>query len=320
MSKAPIAVTCGEPAGVGPELIVNAWQTLRDDIPFFWIGDPRHLPQSAPRQVITAPNNTFRTIPDAIPVIQHDFATDISCGKPSILNAPCILDVIKRGVDFVRSGEATALTTCPISKQTLIDGAHFSFTGHTDYLAHLTGTSHAVMMLVGPELRVVPATIHIPISDVPKALTAEVLRNTVTITADNLKQHFGLENPRIAITGLNPHAGEGGKIGREEVNWINDFVTSFSHPYANLIGPLPADTLFHSQARLTYDAAVTMYHDQALIPIKTLSFDDAVNLTLGLPFIRTSPDHGTAFDIAGKGIASPNSLIEALRLAWHLTD
>ncbi|MCY4304886.1 MAG: 4-hydroxythreonine-4-phosphate dehydrogenase PdxA [Aestuariivita sp.] len=320
MSKAPIALTCGEPAGIGPELVVKAWHALKDDIPFFWIGDPRHLPSSVPRKIINTPNESKRAILDGIPIIQHDFTVDVVFGKPNILNAPCILDVIERGVNFVQIGEATALTTSPISKEILIEGAHFKFTGHTDYLASLTGINNVVMMLVGSDLRVVPATIHIPILEVPKALTADILRNTILITAHGLKQHFGFENPRIAVAGLNPHAGEGGKIGTEEVDWMKDFIKSFSHPYANLIGPLPADTMFHAKARLTYDAAIMMYHDQALIPIKTLSFDNAVNLTLGLPFIRTSPDHGTAFDIAGKGTASPNSLIEAIRLAWHLAN
>ena len=200
-----------------------------------------------------------------------------------------------------------------------MDGADFAYPGHTEYLQALGGgTGRAVMMLASDALRVVPATIHIALSDVPNVLTPELLRETLEITDRALRLDFGMEKPRIAVAGLNPHAGEGGAMGTEELDWIEALVTEMNADGFDLAGPLPADTMFHARARERYDAAVAMYHDQALIPIKTLDFDRGVNVTLGLPFIRTSPDHGTAFDIAGKGIANPTSMVEAIRLAARM--
>jgi 4-hydroxythreonine-4-phosphate dehydrogenase len=223
--------------------------------------------------------------------------------------------VIARGVTLVRSGQARALCTAPIHKKALQDGAGFAYPGHTEYLAALAGTSRVVMMLASPALRVVPATIHIPLADVPGALTADLLRDTLQITHDALIRDFGLPRPRIAVAGLNPHAGEGGAMGHEEIEIIAPVLEQMRAAGLDLIGPMSADTMFHDRARATYDAAVCMYHDQALIPIKTLDFDRGVNITLGLPFIRTSPDHGTALDIAGRDLANPSSMIEALRMA-----
>ncbi|MEM9551528.1 MAG: 4-hydroxythreonine-4-phosphate dehydrogenase PdxA, partial [Pseudomonadota bacterium] len=218
-------------------------------------------------------------------------------------------------VELTRSGAASALCTAPIHKKALIDGAGFAFPGHTEFLAALTGVKTVVMMLASPHLRVVPATIHIALRNVPGTLSPALLRDTIRITVAGLQQQFGIVRPRIAVAGLNPHAGEGGAMGHEELDWITDLIAEMQGAGVDLTGPHPADTMFHADARARYDAAIAMYHDQALIPIKTLDFDRGVNVTLGLPIIRTSPDHGTAFDIAGKGIANPTSLIEALRCA-----
>ena len=206
----------------------------------------------------------------------------------------------------------------PISKQALAEGAGFAYPGHTEYLAALGGVDEVVMMLASDELRVVPATIHIPVSEVPSALTPALLEKRLRITHAALIERFGISAPRIAVAGLNPHAGEGGRMGREEIELISPVLDKLRTEGMDLIGPLPGDTMFHAEARAGYDAAVAMYHDQALIPIKTLAFDRGVNVTLGLPFIRTSPDHGTAFGIAGQGVANPTSTIEALRMAWRM--
>jgi len=218
----------------------------------------------------------------------------------------------------VQSGAAAALCTAPIHKQALQDGAGFAYPGHTEYLAALAGVERVVMMLASDQLRVVPATIHIPLADVAGALTPTLLEETIRITHAGLIRDFGLTAPRIAVAGLNPHAGEGGKMGREEIDVIAPVLARLRDEGMDLRGPLSADTMFHAAARARYDAAVCMYHDQALIPIKTLDFDRGVNVTLGLPFVRTSPDHGTALDIAGQGIANPTSLIEALRMAARM--
>lgn len=226
--------------------------------------------------------------------------------------------MIARAVALVQADQASAICTAPINKKALKDGAGFAYPGHTEYLAALAGQSDVVMMLASEQLRVVPATIHIPLSDVPSALTPAQLRRTIEITYRGLQEQFGIPSPRIAISGLNPHAGEGGSMGSEELTWINGLVMQMQGEGYALRGPLPADTMFHAVARETYDAAIAMYHDQALIPIKTLDFDKGVNVTLGLPFIRTSPDHGTAFDIAGQGIANPSSMIEAVLMAHRM--
>jgi len=215
----------------------------------------------------------------------------------------------------VRAGSAAALCTAPIHKQALQDGAGFGFPGHTEFFAHLAGGVDVVMMLASPLLRVVPATIHIPLAEVPAQLTPDLLERVIHITRDGLARRFGITVPRLAVAGLNPHAGENGKIGTEERDWIDALVARLSAEGLDITGPLSADTMFHPAARARYDAAICMYHDQALIPIKTLDFDGGVNVTLGLPFLRTSPDHGTAFDIAGRGLANPASLVAALRMA-----
>lgn len=311
----PVALTCGEPAGVGPELAVRAWQYLAGSVPFFWIGDLRHLPDDCAIVEIDTPDQARQALEHGLPVLRHAFPSPATPGHADPANAQGVIDVIARAVKLVQDGKASAVCTAPIHKKALKDGASFAYPGHTEYLAALAGVEDVVMMLASDQLKVVPATIHIALRDVPTALTPKSLRRTIEITAEGLRRQFGIAAPRLAVAGLNPHAGEGGTMGREELDWITDLLQDMRNEGYALTGPLPADTMFHAAARARYDAAIAMYHDQALIPIKTLDFDRGVNVTLGLPFIRTSPDHGTAFDIAGTGQASPTSLIEALKMA-----
>ncbi len=315
---APIALSCGDPAGIGPEIAAKAWSELRETCPFFYIGDAAHLPEGTPTQVIGSPQETLDVCSRGLPVFQLDFPEPNYPGQPTAANAPSVIDAIEMGVSMVQSGAASALCTAPIHKKALIDGAGFAYPGHTEFLAALAGRKRVVMMLASDKLRVVPATIHIPLSRVASELTPDLLRETIEITAEGLRTQFGIAFPRIAIAGLNPHAGEGGKMGHEELDWIGPLISDLPSESYIVSGPHPADTMFHAAARAHYDAAIAMYHDQALIPIKTLDFDQGVNVTLGLPFIRTSPDHGTALDIAGQGIANPSSLIEALKLAHRM--
>jgi 4-hydroxythreonine-4-phosphate dehydrogenase len=313
--SAPIALSCGEPSGVGPEIAAKAWAALRADLPFFYIGDPRHLPVGTPVQIISDPQQAVAASATALPVLTLPFTADATAGRPDPANAQGVIDAIARGVELVQSGVASALCTAPIHKKALKDGAGFAYPGHTEYLAALAGVDRVVMMLACEALRVVPVTIHIPLAEVPKALSAALLTDTILITHAALRRDFGLSAPRLAVAGLNPHAGEGGAMGREEIEMITPVLDALRAEGLDIAGPMSADTMFHPAARARYDAAICMYHDQALIPIKTLDFAGGVNVTLGLPFIRTSPDHGTAFDIAGQGVADPSSLIEALKMA-----
>ena len=315
MTLPPVAVTCGEPAGIGLELTEKAWQELRGGSAFFLIGDLEHLPGRVPCQEISAPEEAADVFRSALPVLPLAFNGALTHGNANPSHAPGVIEAIGRAVDLAKSGRACAVCTNPINKKALIDGAGFAYPGHTEFLAALGGQCDVVMMLVSDQLRVVPATIHIPLSQVPTALTAEVLETCLRVTQRGLIEDFGIADPKIAVAGLNPHAGEGGAMGAEDGDMIAPVLNRLVAEGMRLTGPLPADTMFHARARETYDAAVCMYHDQALIPIKTLDFDRGVNVTLGLPFIRTSPDHGTAFDIAGKGLANPQSLIEAIRMA-----
>jgi 4-hydroxythreonine-4-phosphate dehydrogenase len=273
-----------------------------------------------PVRTIAAPAEAAHVALSALPVLSHPFPAPAVPGKPDPANAQAVIAAIARAVDLVMRGEASALTTGPIHKKALIDGAGFAYPGHTEYLAHLAGVDRVVMMLAGPDLRVVPTTIHIALKDVPGALDAALLSDTIRITDAALRRDFGIESPRIAVAGLNPHAGEGGVMGREEIEIIAPVIEALNAEGLALTGPHSADTMFHAAARSRYDAAIAMYHDQALIPIKTLAFDEGVNVTLGLPFIRTSPDHGTAFDIAGTGRANPASLIAALEMAADMAN
>lgn len=309
----PVALSCGEPAGIGPEIAVTAWQALRGRVPLLWIGDPRHL-SGVPLRVVSAPAEAA-AITDALPVLARDFGPARIPGQPQAAHAPHVVAAIRDGAQMALRGEVAALCTAPIHKQALIDGAGFGFPGHTEYLSALAGDAEVVMMLACEALRVVPATIHIPLRDVPHVLTPALLERVLRVTRAGLIRDFGLTAPRIAVAGLNPHAGEGGKMGDEEARVIAPVLARLRGEGMDLTGPLPADTMFHAAARAGYDAAVCMYHDQALIPIKTVDFAGGVNVTLGLPFIRTSPDHGTAFDIAGRGVADATSLIKALEMA-----
>lgn len=314
----PVALTCGDPAGIGPELAVAARRALGEAVVFFWLGDPAHLPAGTAYDEIADPAGAAAVPAGRLPVLPHRFGLPAVAGRPDPRLAQGVIDVIARAVALVQGGTAAAVCTAPISKKVLKDGAGFAFPGHTEFLAHLAGVDQVVMMLACPALRVVPATIHIALKDVPNLLTPALLERTLRITDAGLRRDFGLAAPRIAVAGLNPHAGEGGMMGHEEMDWIAPLVARLRQEGFDLKGPMPPDTMFHAAARAGYDAAVCMYHDQALIPIKTIDFDGGVNVTLGLPFIRTSPDHGTAFDIAGKGIARPDSLIAALRMAQDM--
>lgn len=316
----PIAVSCGEPSGIGPEIAAKAWAELRGSCPFYWIGDPAHLPANTPVCLLNSATEALAACETALPVWPLEFAGQAKPGAPDPANAPGVVKAIETAVEHVQNGHASAVCTGPIHKKALIDGAEFAYPGHTEFLAALAGTERVVMMIASAQLRVVPATIHIALMDVATSLTPELLRETITITHQGLRDQFGITHPRIAVCGLNPHAGEGGAMGMEEVRWINTLVTQMQDEGFDLTGPHPADTMFHAAARKRYDAAIAMYHDQALIPIKTLDFDKGVNVTLGLPFIRTSPDHGTAFDIAGQGRANASSMIEALKLAQRMAS
>ena len=315
----PVIVTCGEPAGIGPEL---APLLLAAEVPMVWLGDPRHLPPDCRWVELADPRDLAGIPAGTLPVLRHDFAGPATPGQPDTANAQGVIDVIARAVALATEGQAAAVCTMPINKKALKDGAAFPFPGHTEYLAHLAGGSDVVMMLasttVEPPCRVVPATIHVALADVPALLTAEVLEQAIRITRAGLSRDFGITRPRLAVAGLNPHAGEGGAMGHEEGDWMVPLLDRLRLEGMEIAGPLPADTMFHAPARRRYDAAICAYHDQALIPIKTLDFAGGVNVTLGLPFIRTSPDHGTAFDIAGQGRADAASAIAALRMAWHM--
>jgi 4-hydroxythreonine-4-phosphate dehydrogenase len=313
----PPVMSCGDPAGIGPELA--AALARRAALPrFAWLGDPRHLPPGTDWTAIAAPAEARTVPPGHLPVLTLEFPAPARPGQPDPANAPMIVQAIARAVELVQAGQAGAVITAPIAKSVLKAGADFPHPGHTEYLARLAGGCDVVMMLAAPALRVVPATIHIPLSQVPSVLTADLLERVLRITRAALIRDFGLSDPRIAVSGLNPHAGESGTMGLEEAQLITPLLDRLRAEGFDLRGPLPADTMFHAGARAGYDAAVCMYHDQALIPLKTLDFHGGVNVTLGLPFVRTSPDHGTAFDIAGRGIARPDSMAAALVMADDL--
>lgn len=317
---APLALTSGDPAGVGPEITLSAWQQLKTELPFGLIGDADHMTAlgdkvGVPVERISTIGEAADVMPRALPVLHHPLATRPVAGKPDLANAAATIASIDRTVEMAMDGTAAAVVTNPISKKVLVDGAGFAHPGHTEYLAALGGVSRSVMMLIAPDLRAVPVTIHVPISAVPALLTRSLITETIRIVEAALRRDFAIAVPRIAVAGLNPHAGEGGLMGTEDETVIRPALDALRAEGMDLRGPLPADTMFHPPARASYDAAICMYHDQALIPVKTLGFSVGVNVTLGLPFVRTSPDHGTAFDIAGTGRADPDSLIEALRQA-----
>ena len=317
-AQSTLVMTCGDPSGIGPEIALKA--RLSGAPCFAWLGDPAHLPHDARWQAIETPAEARTLAADVLPVLVHPFPAPARPALPDPANASAIIAVIARAVALAQSGEAAGVVTCPINKAALKTGAGFGFPGHTEYLADLAGGVPVVMMLACASLRVVPATIHIPLAQVPHALTRAGLEQCLRITRAGLQRDFGIEAPCIAVAGLNPHAGESGVMGREEIEVITPVLDALRAEGWVLDGPLPADTMFHPAARELYDAAVCMYHDQALIPIKTIDFAGGVNVTLGLPFIRTSPDHGTAYDIAGKGLADASSLLAALHMAQQMAN
>ena len=326
----PLALTLGEPAGIGPDLAVAVWRRRAElDLPrFYLIADPDFIRRRAERLNLEVPIATVTpaaaaaAFPSALPVVDLDVAVSAEPGRPDRSSAPAAIASLRRAVADVLSGAATAVVTSPVAKNVLYSWG-FAEPGQTEFLATLaqetTGKwQRPVMMLWSPELAVVPVTTHLPLREIFAHLSTELVIETGRIVARDLAGRFRIPRPRLAVAGLNPHAGEEGTLGEEDRAIVAPAVARLKADGIDVRGPLPADSLFHRRARASYDAALCMYHDQALIPIKTLAFDHAVNVTLGLPFVRTSPDHGTAFDIAGTGTADATSLVAALRLAARL--
>src|SRR5882672_8444344 len=322
---APLALTMGEPAGIGAEIALAAWRRRAEGVPPFFLLDDverlaalaRRLGWTVPLRAIAAPEEAAAAFPGQLPVLPVALLRPVVPGQPDAGNAPAVIAAIDAAVAFVDAGRAAAVVTNPINKQVLY-AAGFQHPGHTEYLAELAGGVQPVMMLACPELRVVPVTIHLALRAAVAALTTAAIVAAGRITAAGLSRDFAIARPVLAVAGLNPHAGEGGALGDEEIEIIAPAIAALQDEGIAAEGPFPADTLFHEAARRRYDAVICMYHDQALIPLKTIDFNGGVNVTLGLPFIRTSPDHGTAFDIAGTGRANPTSLIAALQLAGEM--
>ncbi len=331
MTIKPVALTLGEPAGIGPDITITSWLRRHElKLPaFYLVGDRQFIKQRAEmlglvvETAAATPANASTIFNNALPVVDSGQRATAQPGHPDEASAPAALASIRHAVADVTAGHACAVVTNPISKSVLYH-AGFKHPGHTEFLAELAASGghipHPVMMLWSPELAVVPVTIHLPLRDAIAALNTDLIVETARIVIADLKERFGIAQPRLVISGLNPHAGEDGSLGKEDQSIIAPAVIKLRAEHIDVRGPLPADTMFHAAARKTYDCAICMYYDQALIPIKTLAFDHGVNVTLGLPFIRTSPDHGTAFDIAGTGRADPSSLIAALRLAAHMAQ
>ncbi len=326
----PLALTLGEPAGIGPDLALAVWHR-RSELnvpPFYVAADPQLLARRAVRLgldvplTVVEPGAALTAFDTALPVVALDVAASAEPGRPDPSSAPAAIASIRRAVADVMRGAAAAVVTNPVAKNVLYRSG-FAEPGHTEFLAKLVREAtgqvlRPVMLLWSPELAVAPVTIHLPLREIFKKLTTELIVETGRIVAHDLRVRFQLARPRLAVAGLNPHAGEDGALGEEDRAIVAPAVAQLTAEGIEAHGPLPADSMFHEAARRSYDAALCMYHDQALIPIKTLAFDHAVNVTLGLPFVRTSPDHGTAFDIAGTGKADPASLVAALRLASRL--
>jgi 4-hydroxythreonine-4-phosphate dehydrogenase len=325
----PLALTSGEPAGIGPDITLKAWIRRGElKLPaFYWLGDAASLDRRAKalglnvRIAEVGPDDASKAFANALPVVATGQVATARPGQPDENSASAALASIRQAVRDVMAGRASAVVTNPIAKNVLYR-AGFRHPGHTEYLAELaatkTSTPQPVMMLWSPALAVVPVTIHVSLREALAQLSSELIVSTARIVVADLKSHFGIARPRLAVSGLNPHAGEDGSLGTEDSTIVAAAVELLRSEGLDVRGPLPADTMFHEAARRAYDCAICMYHDQALIPIKTLAFEDAVNVTLGLPFIRTSPDHGTAFDIAGTDKPNPSSLIAALRLAARM--
>jgi 4-hydroxythreonine-4-phosphate dehydrogenase len=322
---APLALSMGEPAGVGPEIIAAAWTALKAEGPVFAVvGDAALLrAQGRPVQTVAAASEAATVFARAIPVLDVPLPAPVVAGRPEPANAGAVADWIEQAVSLALSGECSGVVTAPIAKAPLY-AAGFRFPGHTEFIAELTadapfaGTRGPVMMLTAKDLRACLVTIHAPLAEVPELVTVERVCRTARVVHEALKRDFGVAAPRLALAALNPHAGEGGAIGLEEIEVLAPAVGILRGEGVAVTDPLPADTLFHDAARASYDAVLCLYHDQALIPVKTLDFWGGVNTTLGLPVVRTSPDHGTGFDIAGKGVARADSLIAAIRLAGQM--
>lgn len=321
----PLVLTLGEPAGVSPEIIAAAWKTLsKEGIPFAVLGDADLMSrQGVPVADIFSPSEASQVFTRSLPVIHRPYPQAVIIGKPDPENASAVADGIEEAVSFCLSGEASGLVTGPIAKAPMY-AAGFRFPGHTEFIAELTadvpypGTRGPVMMLTARDLRACLVTIHVALDQVPELLTMERIVRTSRVVYETLKRDFGIAKPRLAMAALNPHAGEGGALGLQELDILLPAAEQLRGEGIDISDPRPADTLFHDEARQAYDAVICMYHDQALIPVKTLDFWSGVNVSLGLPIIRTSPDHGTGFDIAGKGIARADSMISAIRLAWEM--
>lgn len=315
-----LAISSGDPAGIGPEIIGKSWQAREaEGLPaFFAIGDPRAFASvwDGPLAVIDTPSDALTHFATALPVLPVIDSGTVIPGQPDLDGARCALQALEMGVGLARAGTVRAIVTGPISKIQL-QKVGFNFPGQTEFIAEACGVDrqNVAMLLAGPGLRVVPITVHIGIAQVPGALSVELIVNRARAAAKGMARNFGIERPRLAIAGLNPHAGEQGSMGSEEAEIIIPAIDLLRADGFDVAGPLPADTMFHAAARARYDVALCQYHDQALIPVKALHFDDAVNMTLGLPIVRTSPDHGTAFDIAGQNRASPSSMIAAIQMA-----
>ncbi|MDF1734215.1 MAG: 4-hydroxythreonine-4-phosphate dehydrogenase PdxA [Minwuia sp.] len=323
MSPHPLLLSMGEPAGICGEITLAAWQArnLQNLPSFALVGDAGFLRaiSDVPIVEISHPAEAAGVFDTALPVIPVSDSVRARAGAPAREDAALVIESIERAVAACMAGEASGIVTNPINKALLYD-AGFRHPGHTEFIAELSGAELPVMMIAGPSLRVVPATIHLPLSAVPAALSTDWLVAVGRIVLNALLHDFGCQPPRVAFAGLNPHAGEGGALGMEDDAIIRPAAEQLRREGHDVVGPLPADTMFHASARARYDAAICMYHDQALVPVKTLDFDLGVNVTLGLPIVRTSPDHGTAFDIAGKGMARADSLIQAIRLAGEIAE
>jgi 4-hydroxythreonine-4-phosphate dehydrogenase len=321
----PLVLTLGEPAGVGPEIVAAAWNALKTEPPAFAvIGDADLLRAQGVLVVeINTPADALQPFGRALPVIHRPLPAAVEVGRPDPANAPAVADGIEEAVSFVLSGEASGLVTAPIAKAPMY-ASGFRFPGHTEFIAELTadapypGTRGPVMMLTAKDLRACLVTIHVALGQVAELITADRVARTARVVHESLKRDFAIARPRLAMAALNPHAGEGDALGVEEIETLRPVAAQLRAEGIDITDPRPADTLFHDEARAGYDAALCMYHDQALIPVKTLDFWGGVNVSLGLPIIRTSPDHGTGFDIAGQGIARADSLIAAVRLASEM--
>jgi 4-hydroxythreonine-4-phosphate dehydrogenase len=317
---APLAVSLGDPAGIGPEVIAKCWDNRESFAlpPFVAIGDPRSLTSvwDGPIEVVDDPGQADSAFDYGLPVIQLISPQADTPGHPSVAGAHTSLDSLEIAVGLARSGSASAVVTGPVAKEQLY-AIGFQHPGQTEFVAERCGVSpgNVVMMLAGPTLRTVPVTTHIPLAEVPASLSSALIESRGRAALRGLQRNFGIAEPRLAISGLNPHSGEGGQLGREEIEIIEPAIAALSAEGWRVSGPHPADTMFHARARANYDAALCMYHDQALIPIKALHFEDAVNVTLGLPIVRTAPDHGTAFDIAGQDRADARPMAAAIRMA-----